>query len=121
MIDLIPVQYRMLAALVGVLIVFAIGATAGAIINGCRLDAKYTRQLAEKDAYIAELDKTILHQNTAVEILNTRKQMADQARDTAEKTAKLALQASVNRAKQADTIQAIDCRGMLDQLKSLPR
>lgn len=65
-------------------VVFIAGIGVGATVNGWRLDAAHAEALSEKNAQISELEKKILTQNAAVDILDEKKKSADAQRKIAE-------------------------------------
>ena len=87
---ILPVQlqpYAVLLRVAGVLIVLALAASAGAVVNGWRLNSTHANALAKRDAQIAGLQLSIEKQNSAVALMKQASDSANAARQRAEQEA----------------------------------
>jgi beta-glucosidase-like glycosyl hydrolase len=113
MFKLIPEQYQLLARVVLVVALLALAATAGAMVNGWRLDAAHQRALTAKQAeYDALLDK-VREQNRAVEALQAQSDAAEERRKMAEAFAADAIKRAKNREDAVANSKATTCDGVL--------
>ncbi|GEM_PF-3241382 len=113
MIDITLTRFRLVAVAVAGLLVLAGAATAGAVVNGWRLDAAHLRALArQKQAYDA-LAARVNEQNLALAVLEAQTKAAKQQRATAEKFAAAAIARTKDRAAAVASSQALDCDGVM--------
>lgn len=113
LIDLIPVQYRVIAAVAGAAIALGAAAAGGATINGWRLDSEHQRAMTEqKDRYDALADK-IREQNRAVELMQKDTAAADERRKLAEQYAAGIINRIGNRTDAVNNSKATNCDGVL--------
>lgn len=113
LIDLIPVQYRVIAAVAGAAIALGAAAAGGATINGWRLDAEHQRAMTEqKDRYDALSDK-VREQNRAVELMQKDTAAADDRRKLAEQYAAGIINRIGTRTDAVNNSKATNCDGVL--------
>lgn len=117
--NFIPVQYRVMAAVIAVGVAMTLAGTAGWVVNGFRLDAKYAKQIAVKQAQITDLQSAINVQNTAVAVMGANTEGAYRAQALAEKNAKDWAAVAKQRETKADNLKATNCRDMLENLKGV--
>jgi hypothetical protein len=117
---LIPEPYRIAAAGILAAILLASAFTAGAVVNGWRLDGAHQRALAAKDEtigekvkLIGELETAISNQNHAVALMQAQAASADERRRVAEQFAS----GTINRLGSLEEMiagsKATSCDGVL--------
>ncbi len=118
--DLIPVQYRMLTALIAVAVALSAAAAVGAVVNGWRMDGDHQRAIAaEKAAYAvlrgqyADLTLKVGAQNAAIDLMTEKTKAAGERRELAEKFAAEAIKGTTARQTSARASQAPNCDGVL--------
>lgn len=95
MIDLIPIQFRMLALVIALSAAAAVGASAGAITATWKAEAEFAgdaqaaaKTIADLTADKVELDKAVTAQSNAVHLMAVQARAADDARAAAQEVAK---------------------------------
>lgn len=111
--DLTTGGTRVWLQLAGVAIVLAGAFGAGWMVNGWRLTAGHAREIAALTSESTNLKAKIQTQNFAVDVLNERKNAADERRRLAEVLTKAAQVGLQNRADQVAASKATDCDGVL--------
>lgn len=118
--DMIPVQYRILAAMIALGVALAAAALAGATIEGWRLDGSHQREIAtEKASYglllgqYNDLRVKTTEQNGAVSVLAEKTKSADERREVAEKYAAGLVQTTERRITEIKASKATTCDGVL--------
>lgn len=111
--DLIPVQYRIIAMVIGAAIVLTAAAAGGAAVNGWRLDGEHQRAMATEKERYDDLYTKVLEQNRAVDALNASTKAADDRRKLAEGYAATLLVRINNRDQAVATSTATTCDGVL--------
>ncbi|WP_312552418.1 hypothetical protein [Massilia sp.] len=113
MIDVTLTKFRLTAGAAVLSLALAGAATAGAVINGWRLDTANQRALAsEKDKRVA-VEKLLVEQSVAVDKLGAEKRAADERRQVAEKFAASAIARTKDRGAAVAASQAPDCDGVM--------
>lgn len=100
------IQYK----LVGMVIVFAIAAIAGALVNGWRLNSKFADEKIEYEKQIAERDAAIDKQNAAV------RRMTDQYKQSLAMAEKAAKAAAVKAKKREAAIREVEKKSSCDEV-----
>jgi len=113
LIDLIPVQYRVIAAVAGAAIALCAAAAGGATINGWRLDAEHQRSMTEEKARYDALVDTVREQNRAVTAMKASTDAADDRRKLAEQYAAGIITRIGTRTDSVNNSQATNCDGVL--------
>jgi septal ring factor EnvC (AmiA/AmiB activator) len=122
MLSWIPEPYQLMARLALAAVLLAGAATAGAVVNGWRLDGAHQHALADKDKTIAqkdreygELEAKVSDQNHQIEALQARSTAADDRRKVAEQFAADTLKRIGTREEVVANSKAIDCAGVLKE------
>ncbi len=118
--DLIPIQYRMMAAIIGVAVLAAASAVAGAVVEHWRMDAAGQHDIAaEKASYATLLAQhnalklSTEKQNGAVNLLGAKTEAAEARSEQAEKLAASAIKSAAARVAAAKSSAATTCGGVL--------
>ncbi len=109
MIDLIPIQFRMLA----LAIALVAAAAAGATVNGWRLDGDHQRELTAAADRYEQLAEKVREQNRAVTAMKAASDAADGRRQIAEDYANAVLGRIANRDAGVANSKQPDCNGVL--------
>lgn len=121
MFNFIPPQFQIAALVGGIFLSTAIGFSSGWVVNGYRLNANYAETIRQKDELLHDYDLKLVKQNAAVDLLKIEKWAANQRYEDAAKALEKILKINAARQAQADNIKPVDCRSMVEALKSLPR
>ena len=108
-------KYKVATGLVVLALLMAGSAAAGAIVNSWRLDGDHQRDLAEKTRRITELEASVKDQNHAADLLQAKKDAADERRQVAETFAADALRRLGGRADVVANSRATNCDGVLKE------
>jgi opacity protein-like surface antigen len=118
--DLIPVQYRVLSALIALAVAMAAAAAAAVVVEHWRMDGDMQRAIAtEKASYAVLLAQhnaltiSTTKQNGAVDLLAVKADAADQRRALAEKYAAGIIQTKNQRIAEILAGKATTCEGVL--------
>lgn len=112
---LIPEAYRRLAGIAAFVVLLALAAIAGALVNGWRLDGAHQRELAAKQKDYDELAAKVQEQNRGIEALQAKTDAAEGRRQLAELFASGALERAGNRAAGVANSKATSCDGVLKE------
>ena len=103
-------------AAIGIVIAIIGGSfSAGWKVSEWRLDAKYTKQLSEKDAQISDLSLKISTQNSAVDILDEKTRNAKAQQKLVADLKKEFLATLGTKAEAVANSTATDCEGVLKE------
>jgi len=113
MIDITLTKFRLVAGAAAFVLALAGAATAGAVINGWRLDAAHQRALASAAKGRVAIEKQLLEQTAAVDRLGDAKAAADERRQVAERFAAAAIARAKDRGAAVAASRAPDCDGVM--------
>jgi hypothetical protein len=115
MLDLIPIQYRMLAVVVSFIATMVLAAGTGWVINGWRLEAAHRAALAEAEKRYTDLASHVQEQNAAVQAMGIEAAEADKRRALAEHYAASVIDDTGRRSRRVRESTAKDCSGVLSE------
>lgn len=89
--------------------------SAGAAVNGWRLNASFAKEKAELNALIHDLENKVVTQNAAVDTLYIRSKEAELRRKQAEKYSADVVKSINNHKAVIENSTATDCEGVLKE------
>lgn len=113
MIDVILTKYKLAVGAAALVLALAGAASAGAVVNGWRLDSTHQRVLAREITKRTAVEKLLVEQSAAVNKLGDEKRAADERRQVAEKFAAAAIARTQSRGAAVAVSQAPDCDGVM--------
>lgn len=118
--DLVPVQYRMAAMLIGAAVALSASFGAGWAVNGWRMDGGHQRELAAEKGRYDLLTEKVREQNAAVATMSTLTVAADQRREVAERFASDVVKGIGRRSASVAASKETTCDGVLREAWRTP-
>lgn len=113
MIDLIPLQYRLIASVIALAVALALAAAGGWFVNGWRLDGQHQRAMSDKQSDLVAEQGKVREQNHAVDLMAKSTEAADLRRKQAERFAADAIRRIDSRSESVSKSDATNCDGVL--------